>query len=199
VLSVRATVVSLPAQFDGFSRAVLAEVRGTRTDLSAKADGITVKADDQLTALRKDTLAEVREWRTTADRQLTDALGKADARLSDITATLGNTATGIREDLKPVLADADETLQQASGTIAVIRPQALGLIAASKVTAGETAQAARRIDTVLPEYLGLGAKIGANIDGVSTDVHTFTTRFVAPKPWYRRVWSAVVTGLDIVF
>lgn len=152
LLSIRATVVSLPRQVDGYARAILAETHGTRTDTVAALKTITDKADSRLASIQADARRTIA---ATADRALTIA----DSRLKDTTATVA----GIRADLRPVLADADETLQQASSTIAVIRPQALGLIAAAKVTAGQTAQAARRIDGAMPEFIVTWNQIGQNV------------------------------------
>jgi hypothetical protein len=194
VLSVRATFVSLPVQFDGFSRAVVAEVHGTRTDLS----GITVKADAQLTALRKDTLAEVREWRTAADRQLGDAIQRADARLKEGT----DTVSGLREDLRPAIQHGASIAAQIDSAAppfldCEFNPDcAFNRFQGASKAFEKTMQA---IAAEAPKATKASAELTTQAAGIATDVHTFTTRFVAPKPWYRRVWSAVVTGLDIVF
>jgi len=93
-----------------------------------------------------------------------------------------------------VLAEAQETLAQASGTISVIRPQALGLIAAAKVTAGETAQAARRIDGALPQFLITWDRLGTHSAGIAQDAHTFTSKFVAPRTFRQKFWDGIKTG-----
>lgn len=99
----------------------------TRQDLSRQVAHLRVDARDEISSLRADLRPVL-----AAGVHGIEELGR------------------LRSDVKPVLASADELLQQSSSTVALIRPQALGLMAAAKVTAGETARAARRIDAALP-------------------------------------------------
>ncbi|MEN6534271.1 MAG: hypothetical protein ABFD89_11455, partial [Bryobacteraceae bacterium] len=84
----------------------------------------------------------------------------ADARIGQAVAELGR----LREDLKPVLAEAHETLAQASGTIAVWRPQGLGAIAAFKVTMGDVAQMSRTANRAFPQFTAGVNQVVANSD-----------------------------------
>jgi phage-related minor tail protein len=159
LLSIRAAVVGMPSMFDSYARVLLAEARGTRAGVVAEVrtgrEDLARRAERQIAAARADAVSTVKESLKVADRRIGDTLDRVDAGIAEV--------RGIRGDLRPVLGSADETLQQASGTLAVIRPQALGLIAAAKVTFGEAAQAARRVDAALPRALLRWDQIGADV------------------------------------
>lgn len=101
--------------------------------------------------------------------------------LLDATTAAVAEAGQVREDLRPVLADVDELVQQASSTVALIRPQALGLTAAAKVTAGHSAQIAREGAKVAPQ-------VAENAAAITKDVRTVTKRMASP-------WGVVVNVL----
>lgn len=145
------TIASLPAQMDA---TIAREMDATRAALRAETEALRGDLAGQVAAVRGDLRAESAAWRidtVTTAQWITDA---TDARLASIEETLAAKVTesvaGIRADVRPVLAEAHEALSQTSGTIAVLRPQALGLIAAAKVTAGDTAQTMRAIKAETP-------------------------------------------------
>lgn len=86
----------------------------------------------------------------------------------------------IRGDLRPVLASTDELLAQTSGTVAVVRPQLLGLAAAGKMAFGSTADAARQVDRALPEFLAIGRQFGKASTATATNVE----RITRPDRWW---------------
>ena len=165
-------VAVLVADVDRLVKSTEQTVRAVPRELAAIrgiAESLPPAVQAELAGARKDLVSESLAWRTTADSrvasiqadtksQASDAVARADARLAEVTGAV----RGFRDDVRPVLAETQETLAQASGTVAVLRPQALGLIAASKVTAGETAQAMRRIDAALPSALATWQQIGGN-------------------------------------
>lgn len=190
VLSVRATVVCLPAQVDGYARSLLADVHGARTAV----ESVPALADAQITSAQESLFGEIRGARAdlgrslaALDTQVSRALTIADSRAKEATGSIA----GLRADLKPVLASTDELLMQSSGAVAVIRPQALGLIAAAKVTAGETAQTMRTVRDAAPEIAGSAIGVGKSVDGIAADVHTMTSDFVKPKTFWQKfkMWA----------
>ncbi len=130
----------------------------------------------QAADIRKEVLAEIRRQgdaiRVDAKSVVSTAVERTDRRVGETLARADRalaTVENLRADLRPVLADADELLQQTSGTVAVLRPQTLGLIAATKRAAGETAQAARRVDAALPAALLTWDQIGQNVARASNE------------------------------
>jgi hypothetical protein len=136
-------------------------------------------------------MGEVGQIRTAADRRVGDTLARVDTALG--------TADGLRRDLQPVLADAQSTLHDADRTVADLHPQLLGLVAASKVTAGETAQAMRDFRNAVPSFISQGNTIAANVNiataqfsGVATNLN----RLTKPK-WYDRLLGYGLNGVVI--
>jgi ABC-type transporter Mla subunit MlaD len=174
VRTVSATVSVLSGEVAAARDALIGEVRAARQD-------VLLRSERQAVALRQDMLREAAEIREAADRRVGDTLARADAALE--------TAQGLRGDLKPVLDAAQDTLQDADRTVADLHPQVLGLVAASKVTAGETAQTMRSLRDAVPNFIAQGNAIAGNVSvateefsGVATNLNKITK----PK-WYDRL------------
>ena len=171
--AIRAAVETLPGIVDR-------QAAGTRKDAVLVLQGFQKTADSRLASIQADTKAAV-----------TEALTVADERLSDTVEEVH----GIREDVKPVLAESQEVLAQVSSAVAMIRPQALGLIAAAKVTAGETAQAARRFDAALPAVLLTWQQIGENSQkttAATAEVMGNLAAATKPMPKWLRITGAIM-------
>jgi hypothetical protein len=184
VRSATATVSAFPGEVSVTRDALVGQVQAARTDLLARSER-------QVAALRKDVLAEVGEIRSAADRRVGDALARADTALG--------TAEGLRQDAKPVLEAAQDTLQDADRTVNNLNPQLLGLVAASKVTAGETAQTMRSFRDAVPSFLTQGQAITANVNTATLEfsgVATNLNRLTKPK-WYDRLLGYGLNGVVI--
>jgi predicted phage tail protein len=184
VRTTTATVSALPGQVMETRRELLDAVRAARTDVLARSER-------QVAALRKDVMAEADEIRETADRRVGDTLARADAALES--------AAGLRRDLQPVLSTAQATLHDADRTVADLHPQLLGLVAASKVTAGETAQTMRDFRNAVPNFLAQGQRITANVNTATSEfsgVATNLNRLTKPK-WYDRLLGYGLNGVVI--
>jgi len=184
VRATTATVSALPAEIGTTRAALVDEVRAARKD-------VVERSERQVAQLRRDVMAQAGEAREMADRRLGDALAKADAVLG--------TAEEIRQDLRPVLADAQGTLREANRTVADLHPQLLGLAAASKVTAGETAQTMRDFRSAVPSFIAQGQRISANVDTATSEfsgVATNLNRLTKPK-WYDRLLGYGLNGVVI--
>ncbi len=184
VRATTATVSALPGEVSATRDALLDEVRAARKDVLARSER-------QVAALRQDVAAEADEIRQTADKRVDDTLDRADKAL--------DTVDGLRSDLKPVLDAAQSTLHNADRTVADLHPQLLGLVAASKVTAGETAQTMRDFRNAVPSFIAQGNTIAANVNVATAEfsgVATNLNRLTKPK-WYDRLLGYGLNGVVI--
>lgn len=184
VRTATAAVSALPDEVTATRVALLNEVRAARQDVLARSER-------QLAAMRKDALSEVDEMRTTADRRVGDTLARADAALA--------TVDELRREIEPVLTTAQGTLHDADRTVADLHPQLLGLVAASKVTAGETAQTMRDIRRAVPDFISQGQKITTNVGTATSEFSSVATnlnRLTKPK-WYDRLLGYGLNGVVI--
>lgn len=165
-----------------------------QTEPVLKESATTIKAAQKTLREVDETLRTARplmgDLQTTAQRA-TQTLASADMTLIE----LGH----LRADVKPVLASVDETLMQTSSTVAVLRPQLLGLTAAGKTMAGTSASAARQFEQSLPQFLLHANRIAENSDrttrataGLVENLRAATT----PLPKWMRV--GVGLGLPLV-
>jgi hypothetical protein len=184
VRTTTATVAAMPGEVRATRAALLDEVRAARKDVLARSER-------QVAALRRDAMAEADQVRQTADRRVDDTLARADAAL--------DTVEGLRSDLKPVLDAAQGTLLHADRTVTDLHPQLLGLVAASKVTAGETAQTMRDFRNAVPSFIAQGNTIAANVNVATLEfsgVATNLNRLTKPK-WYDRLLGYGLNGVVI--
>jgi hypothetical protein len=184
VRAATSTVSMLPGEIAVTRTALVDEVRAARKD-------VLVRTDRQITALRGDVMTEAGAMRETADQRVGDTLARADAVLQ--------AASELRSDLKPVLDAAQGTLHDADRTVADLHPQLLGLVAASKVTAGETAQTMRDFRTAVPSFISQGQRITANVDTATSEfsgVASNLNRLTKPK-WYDRLLGYGLNGAII--
>ena len=179
-----AAVSGLPGEMDATRVAVLNEVRMARQDVMARSER-------QMAALRKDVMAEAGEIRAAADRRVGDTLARVDTALE--------TADSLRREVEPVLSAAQTTLHDTDRTVTDLHPQLLGLVAASKVTAGETAQTMRDFRGAVPDFIAQGQRITANVNTATSEfsgVATNLNRLTKPK-WYDRLLGYGLNGVVI--
>jgi hypothetical protein len=184
VRAATATVSALPGEVSATRTALVGQIQAARVDVLARSER-------QVAALRRETLAELGEIRSAADRRVGDALARADTAL--------DTAERLRHDVKPVLDAAQDTLHNADRTVADLHPQLLGLVAASKVTAGETAQTMRSFRDAVPSFITQGQAITANVNTATLEfsgVATNLNRLTKPK-WYDRLLGYGLNGVVI--
>ena len=110
-------------------------------------------------------LRDVTETRLMVDRQLNTVQSTLRDTSDSLTADVHNVATSVGSLEVHTSAMLDNTatlLQTTDNSVAMITPQLLGAVAAAKRAAGETAQAAIRIDAALPQFLVRWDEISAN-------------------------------------
>ena len=184
VRAATATVSAVPGEVRATRAALVDEIQAARKDVLGRSER-------QVVALRKDLMAEAGEIRETADRRVGDTLARADEALE--------TAESLRRGLQPVLDTAQGILHDADRTVIDLHPQMLGLVAASKVTAGETAQTMREFRNAVPSFIAQGQKISANVDTATLEfsgVATNLNRLTKPK-WYDRLLGYGLNGAVI--
>jgi hypothetical protein len=177
-------VSALPAEVAATRAALLNEVRASRKD-------VLMASERQVAALRKGILDQVDQARLAADRRVGDTLARADAARE--------TAEGLRRDLRPVLDAAQSTLHDTDRTMVDLHPQLLGLVAASKVTAGETAQTMRDFRNAVPSFITQSQAITANVNTATLEfsgVASNLNRLTKPK-WYDRLLGYALNGVVI--
>lgn len=75
--------------------------------------------------------------------------------------------------------------------------QGLGTLAATKVFMGDAAKAGRTFDAQFPALLANVDATTGNFAGVSADIHTFTSRAVAPRGFWGNVKDIISTGSGV--
>lgn len=154
-------------------------------DLSARADALGKQAiqivNAQATGLRADAMASLRDFRIDAKQEIGDTLTRADAVIAEV--------HGLRSDLLPVIDGVEQIEAHTDKAIVDLHPQLLGLVAASKVTMGESAQTMRTFQAAVPRFIAQGDAFAANANiataqfaGIATNINKITK----PK-WYDRL------------
>jgi hypothetical protein len=182
VRAATATVCALPGQVDAARAALVDEVGAARKD-------VLLRSERQVAALRKDVMAEAGEIRRDADQRVGETLARADSALS--------TAEGLRRDVQPLLLAAESTLHDADRTVIDLHPQLLGLVAASKVTAGETAQTMRDFRNAVRSLITQGEAITANVNAATTEFSSMATNLnrLTKAKWYDRLLGYGLNGV----
>lgn len=120
--------------------------------------GQTLLRVDRATALidvrSSEALAQTVEVRLSAQAALDKIESDANARLSEVTDSVAEIAK-IRQDLSPTIEGLNLLMARNA-----LPAQMLGLVAAGKVTLGETAQAAKEIRISVPNILATVQDIG---------------------------------------
>ncbi len=170
------------------------ELRAAVAMLDARAASLERTADARLADIARRTDTRLAGLESLADRHLAALTERADARVMEAVLELGR----LRADLKPVLASTDELLMQASGTVAVVRPQLLGLSAAAKVTMGDMAQMSRTANRAFPEFTARMDRIAANSDrttAASAGLFRNLEHATKPLPRWMRIGLGVAPPL----
>ncbi len=177
--------------------ALEAEIAAGREDLKATQDGLLAWAQDtsalldrRLASLERTADARLASMERLAGERIEVLTTRADVRMGEGIAEIGK----LRADLKPVLATTDELLTQSSSAVAVLRPQALKLMAASGRAMGETAQAAVRFDAALPRFIAIGERFAESSAGAAQNVE----RITRPDKWWitgAKIAAPVAGGL----
>lgn len=160
-------VAAIPARIGYGASALTAEVHGARVDLLSRVDvaqsAIQSRAERQIAAARVSLSKQIGNAVSVLDRRVGDSLAVATDQLSRANESIA----GLRSDLQPVVAGAVAVESHADKAVVDLHPQMLGLVAASKVTAGETAQTMRDVQRAVPALLTATQDAVDHIDAAS--------------------------------
>jgi hypothetical protein len=210
------SIAALPEQFALTRTALVGEVAATRKDLdeqiaAARVDVLS-RSERQADRLRRDLFAETDAIRATADRRLGDTLARADSALATVEA--------LRRDIKPAVDNAAVTEQSAAALLDTYRtlPAQMGERFAPSWATLEPEITCRlqngsgyggcwhsRITALLGEAANAGGvftknfpKFSSSATGIAGDVHTFTSKAVAPRGFWGTFKDLVGTGTGAV-
>lgn len=172
-----------------------ASVTPIPADLSAKADALGKQAlqivNAQATGLRADAMAAIGDIRVDAKHEIGDALTRADAAIAEV--------HGLRSDLMPVIDGVEQIEAHADKAIVDLHPQLLGLVAASKVAAGQSAEALRDIQRATPQFIGDSERIAASFDGIAADAKKEADELTKPKTTRQKIamWLELIPRIAL--
>ncbi len=208
-------VAALPHEITLTRRAVIGEIGAARQELigqieSARRD-VLMRSEREVQGLRSDLTTQTGAIRATADRRFGDTLARADAALA--------TLESLRKDLQPAIENAALTEQSATALLDTYRalPRQVGERLApswAKLEPEVTCQLANgsgyggcwhsRVTAVLGEAANAGGvftrKFPAFADsttGIAADIHTFTSKAVAPRGFWGTFKDFVSTGSGV--
>jgi hypothetical protein len=208
-------VAALPDQIAITRSALVGEIAATRTGLTAQIEAarrdVVMRTERQAEGLRRNLTDESGALRITADRRLGDTLRRADAALA--------TLESLRQDLKPAIDNAAITEQSAAALLdaySALPSQVSARVAPSwaKLEPEITCQLASgagyggcwhsRITAVLGEAANAGGvftkkfpSFADSTTGIAADIHTFTSKAVAPRGFWGTFKDLVTTGSGV--
>jgi hypothetical protein len=198
VRSATVVVATVPVEIDSTRVALVAQMESTRRDLSqqvtAARQDVLGRTERQAAALRTDVMAEAAGFRETADRRLGDTLARADRDLGTVYA--------LRQDLKPTLENSAAITAQVSDAMPLfldcdhnsdcVFNRYVGASRGIELAAMNFGKASTDVSTALPGAITTWQSIGANANGIATNVNQLTK----PK-WYDRLIGYGLNGVVI--
>ncbi len=160
VLDIGKSAVRMADSEERIEKAITPLPAALEADVKGLSQDILHVANTQATGLRADARGAIGDSLNVAQQSLDDTLKRADAALSEI--------DGMRAQFQPVLAGAEKIETDADKTVNDLHPQLLGLVAASKVTAGEAGTTMRTIRDATPAIVAQVKDIGQHIDATAT-------------------------------
>jgi len=190
---IRITAAAFPASLDA---SLAREGAQTREVLDKRLAAIQGAADAHLTRIEDQTYRRIDDLTVRADAKLDRALVILDQRTGQIAGSFDVAAqsltkvAGMRDDIKPTV-DAVNQLSPA------LMRNALGTVAAVKITAGETAQTMKTVRDAAPAMTKAVAEGTQHLNGIAADAHAVADRITKPQRWYQKLWSEVKTAAMI--
>lgn len=132
------------------------QVEAARMDLAAQIALAQARAERQIDALRTDLRGEIEVTRAGLLARVDAAGARIDARAAEIqqeVAAATSRATETASTATSLLEDARPGVQAWARLSPALAANTLGLVAATKVTAGEAAQAMREIQRATPDLV----------------------------------------------
>ncbi len=176
---------------------LLAQITTTSDDLLKHLTALELRTDARLGSIQADARLELAATRELVATRLDASLARADTALgevhalrSDLRPSLDNLA-GISEHALHVSAHTDEATAILFARNA-LPAQLLGVLGATKVTMGQTAETMRDIQRATPQMIATWQEIGVDAHSVTVNIK----RLTAPH-WYDRALGYGATALRI--
>ena len=126
----------------------------------------------EIQAMRRDVKSELDQTITLLDRHLTKIDEVRVTEFRDEVALIRSDISNSLDHVNESLDHVNELVDNTNHAVELLTPQTLGLVAAAKVTAGETAQAMREV----PAIVGNVKQTTANV-----------TQITKPSRWYVKI------------
>lgn len=123
------------------------QLTALQTMTDCRLASLEAKTDAQMTAIRADVVGRMDTLIGRIDDRAGEAIARADARMGETTAVV----TQVADQAVASMASIEPTVQVVNHLAPSLMRNALGTIAAAKVTAGETALTMRTIREAAPE------------------------------------------------
>lgn len=166
------------------------------------AERIEEKAQAEIRHGMDGALSAVAELGATADARVQSIQEQADLAINDLMTVTEKQLVGFRADLKPTLDNAAALVKDARDSWDDSYYDVKAMVESATVFTTSGARMADDARAALPKFLTLGEEMGAhfagiaaNVDGVTHDAHTLTSKFTAPKTKKQKAWSVVETVL----
>ena len=130
----------------------------------------------EIQAMRRDVKSELDQTLTLLDQHLTKIDEVRVTEFRDEVALIRSDISNSLDHVNESLDHVNELVDNTNHSVELLTPQALGLVAAAKVTAGETAQTMRTIDREVPAIVGNVKQTTANV-----------TQITKPTRWYVKI------------
>lgn len=184
-----------------------ARLAGFTVESSAAVDRLGLRTTEQIALTRAELSGDMGALAGIADRRIQWLALIADNRLAEVQANANLHGVILEKLLQQELGravdswaevanEAQATLAESRRTVHDLHPQVLGLVAASKVAAGEVATMGREWQRAAPQFVGLGTRIGANVETVTVSAANIgknIERLTRPR-WYDRIFGYGLNG-----
>jgi hypothetical protein len=168
------TAAALPAHLDS-------GVTSIQGELAAQAQDISNKLNGQIAGARKDAVQLALVGRS----DIQDDFGQLRSDYAQAIAfglsVIDDHATKVEGLIAPTLDSANGAITEFDIIQHDLRPQLGGLLGASKISAGETAQTLKVIRDAAPQFIASQEKIAENVAEITKDAAIISDKIVKPK------------------
>jgi len=185
------TRVLLASESEKFRIAALIAIADSRADVLARVDRGMSVVQTEVQATREDANAHIVGITGVLDRRLESIQADANAHGLIIEQLAAKELGRAGDQVEQIGTEVQATLAESRRTVKDLHPQLLGLVAASKVAAGELATSGREFQRVIIPSI---EKIGANSDRATDASARIAENFALaskPLPKWLRIMLAI--------
>lgn len=178
----------------------LTQARSTLASAQSIEESLPVLIDHHLATLETNLNYQTAMTRGDLNHQIDLTRQSITAEISPISKNAVDTlksTTAIINQTQLTLIPALASIQKASDEFPPLVRDLRFTAARSARTMGHVEQMSDAIAKATPAMTATTTRTSTQISGIATDVHTFTTSVVGPKPWYKKAWNVVMTGAGL--